>query len=378
MLDEIKFNTRGDGVARDFRYFAVGGVNESWKDKYKKAFFNAENNFHLFVDIENGEYRLYFEKIPRPWTITRGGSLTPPFVALLSAGKCGSDSAKAMFKIVTNFFFGNEKKVEELFAETIPQQYIEDNFDKCKTVEVEKEIAEKLETIVDALPDVSFPKEQILQDNKYIFDDYEKNKNAFFSELERITEENPNKGFISLVLTEKNIGKFLNKEFDHKVFDKGLCLTAGAIDGGRIEKTIKELPPPVDSVTTVVQPETDTQDNSTEEQNVDSQIESDPFATEGTTSGQNALKDFLSKNMSEPNFKILLIVMSVILLALLLMVRSCWKRSGNISDPNSLENKEQIYSPQSQDSCKKLTDTLSIKNDSTKLDTLRIKTDSTK
>ncbi len=383
MLDEIKFNTRGDGVARDFRYFAVGGVNESWKDKYKKAFFNAENNFHLFADIENDEYRLYFEKIPRPWTITRGGALTQPFVALLSVGKCGSDSAKAMFKIVTNFFFGNGKKVEELFAETIPQQYIEDNFDKCKTEEVEKEIAQKLETIVSALPDVSFPREQHLQDNKYIFDDFEKNKNVFFSELERITEANTNDSFISLVLTEKNIGKFLDKEFDHKVFDKGLCLTAGAIDGGRIEKTIKELPPvitppPYETVTTETQPQTDTQDNSNEDQNVGSQTESDPFSMEGTTSGQNALKDFLSKIMSEPNFKILLIVMSVIVLALLLMVRSCWKRSGNGSVPNSLENKEQIFSPQSQDSCKKLTDTLQIKSDSMKLDTLQIKKDSTK
>ena len=155
MLNEIKFNTRGDGVARDFRYFAVEGVNESWKDKYKTLFYDAENDKHLFVDIENDEYRLYFEKIPRPWTIRRGGSLTQPFVALLSVGKCGSDSAKAMFKIVSNFFLGNEKKVEDLFAEVIPQQYVEDNFDRCKTEEVEKEISQKLETIVAALPNVS-------------------------------------------------------------------------------------------------------------------------------------------------------------------------------------------------------------------------------
>lgn len=374
MLDEIKFNTRGDGVARDFRYFAVGGVNESWKEKYKKAFFNAENNFHLFADIENDEYRLYFEKIPRPWTITRGGALTQPFVALLSVGKCGSDSARAMFKIVTNFFFGNGKKVEELFAETIPQQYIEDNFDKCKTEEVEKEIAQKLETIVSALPDVSFPREQNLQDNKYIFDDFEKNKNAFFSELERITEANTNDSFISLVLTEKNIGKFLDKEFDHKVFNKGLCLTTGTIDGGRIEKTIKEVkvekPKPVET--------------KIEEKEKKANA---PFLSEGTTSEEKRktkVKDLekqLSKILSNPGYRKLLIISAFIILTLIVAVKSCWNHSGNNSEQKSPEQKEQQCSPQSHDSCKKSsTDTLKIKANSCKTtqDTLDIKADSLK
>ena len=82
-----------------------------------------------------------------------------------------------------------------------------------------------------------------------------------------------------------------------------------------------------------------------------------PFGKEGTTSVQNALKDFLSKITSGQNFKYLLIIMSVIILALLLMVRSCWNRFGNGSDPNSLEKKEQISFPQLQDSCKISTDT---------------------
>ena len=86
--------------------------------------------------------------IMRPWTITRSSTLTQPYVVLAASGKCGSESAKAMFKILTNFFFDKQEEVEKLFAEKITKEFVEQNFSLAKTAEVEKAISEKIEDIV--------------------------------------------------------------------------------------------------------------------------------------------------------------------------------------------------------------------------------------
>lgn len=374
MLDEIKIKTRGEGE-KDFVWFSSeSNIDKWWSDKYNQAFYKADSNINLFADIENGNYRIFFEKIMRPWQITRSSTPTYPYVVLSASGKCGSESAKAFYKILTNYFFGNKQEVESLFAEVIPKDFIEEVFYQAQKTEVETLISEKVDVIVSKLSDVEVPETKKLEDNKYIFDNFEKNKNAFFSELRRITEKSEKEEYISLVLTGKGIGKFLDNEFDCKPFTSGLCLTTSTIEGGNpIVKTIRE-------------PKSDPQssESTKEETKTDND---DSFLSVGTTTIQNApkgnntenpeteengspLSTILSRIKSDQSFRKLLIITSVIILALLFMVRSCVKKSGNGSEKNSPEQKEQPSSPQSPDSSKKsTTDTLEIKADSCKKNT---------
>jgi len=351
MTEEIKLMTRGEG-GKDFVWFSPK-IDENWRVKYSAAFFKNDSQINLFADIENGSYRIYFDKIMRPWEIVRSSIKTVPYVVLTASGKCGSDSAKAFYKILTNYFFGNNQQVEKLFAEIIPKDFIEEVYDNARTLEVEAQISEKLEAIVSNLSDIAVPETKKLEDNKYIFDNYEKNKNAFFSELKRITVLSNKKEYISLVLTGKGIGKFLDNEFDCKPFTSGLCLTTGSIDGGKpIVKTIRESKPTTQPIESVKVDKIAEKDNS--------------FFTEGTTSIQKApkgnntenpeteendspLSTILSRIKSDQSFRNLLIITSVIILALLFMVRSCVKKSGNGSEKNSPEQKEQPSSPQSPD-----------------------------
>ena len=367
MLEEIKFNTRGEGL-RDFTWFACKGVDLQWKNKYKSVFSNPEGKTNLFAEIENGNYRIFFDKIDRPWTITRGGTLTPPYIDLVAAGKCGSESAKAFYKMMVVCFLGNKQDVENLFAEIIPKDYIEEVFDNARTLEVEKQIAEKLGNIVSKLPEISVPETKMLKDNKFIFDKFEKNKNAFFSELKRITVPSDATESLSLVLTINDISEESLQEFDCKPFTSGLCLTTGSIDGGKpIVKTIRESKPTTQPIESV---------------KVDKKAEKDnSFFTEGTTSIQKAqvteheTEDFvskISKMISNPSCRKLLIVASIIILALLLAVRSCVNRSGSNSEKSSPESKEQPSSPTLPDSLKKFKDTLTTK---VKTDTCKTPTD---
>lgn len=428
MTEEIKLMTRGEG-GRDFVWFSPK-IDENWREKYSAAFFKNDSQINLFADIENGCYRIYFDKIMRPWEIVRSSIKTVPYVVLMASGKCGSDSAKAFYKILTNYFFGNNQQVEKLFAEIIPKDFIEEVYDNARTPEVEAQISEKLEAIVSNLSDIAVPETKKLEDNKYIFDNYEKNKNAFFSELKRITVLSNKKEYISLVLTGKGIGKFLDNEFDCKPFTSGMCLTTSTIEGGNpIEKAIRTIVSielsscPVKTTykqgekfvaggcviritysngTTETKAVTDDEISGFDPQKVGTQklvvtyegcttsfevTVTDPFDTVGTTTIQNApkgnntknpeteendssLSTILSRIKSDQSFRKLLIITSVIILALLFMVRSCVKKSGNGSEKNSPEQKEQPSSPQSPDSSKKsTTDTLEIKADSCKKNT---------
>lgn len=302
MLDEIIIKTRGEGD-KDFVWFTPGGVNEKWNGRYKSAFYDSNKDFHLFAEIENGNYRVYFDKIRRPWTITRGGIQSKPFVDLMAFGKCGSDSSKAVFKILSNFFFGNKDQVESLFAQFIPKEYIENVFQQAKTEEIRQQIAVKLESIVSNLSDIIITNNDSLADNVYVFDSFEAKKKTFFSELSRITLDNKSDGVISLVLTQCDITNEYLEKFEYNLFSNGLCLTTGNVENGRIEKTIKANFTKVGTSTTTNAP---TQPQPTP-----------PITTEP------ALTKTSSTIPSNPNYNVLLIILIGIILMLILVVRSC-------------------------------------------------------
>lgn len=362
MIDEIIIKTRGEGD-KDFTWFAPCPVDESWTEKYKV--FNSiysENN--LFADIENGNYRIFFSKILAPWTITRpSGAITPVHTILMASGKCGSESAKAFYKIITNIFLGNKENVVTLFAEKLPKDFIETMFaDKAeRTADGKKRVSERLESIVVELSDIEIPESHILKDNTFVFDKYEGNVDAFFSELKKITVPSDREEYISFVITDR---KF-NEKFDFSCFTSGIGLSKSSDEIVRIAKTIKELPPKVPP-----QPK--------EESKAEEKVTKQNPIVGGTAPGNNANNDTnqiaycISKIRSNPSYRKLLIVASIIILGLLVAVKSCVNRSGSNSEKCSPESKEQQYSPTSPDSLKKSKDTLIIK---VKTDTCKTPTD---
>lgn len=304
MLDEIIIRTRGEGD-KDFAWFTPDGVNAKWTNRYKSGFYDSKRDFHLFAEIENGNYRIYFDKIRRPWTIMRGGGSIPtkPFVDLMAFGKCGSDSSKAVFKILSNYFLGNKDQVESLFAQFIPKEYVENVFYQAKTEEIRQQIAVKLESIVSNLSNITIPNNDSLKDNVYVFDSFETNKKTFFAELSKITIDNTLEEKVSLVLTQCDITNEYLEKFEYEIFSKGLCLTTGCVENGRIEKTIKANFPTVGPTTII---------------NAPTQPQPTPPITTDHPSTEPP-----SNNFSNPNYKMLLIILIGIILMLIIVARGC-------------------------------------------------------
>jgi len=437
MLDEIKYKTRK--FSEDYVWFSTNNVNESWKKGYKALFFNADSSVNLFAEIENDSYRIFFDKIDSKRQDVQHRNL---YCVLLSEGKRGSDSSKAMFCLLSNYFLGGKRnEIQNLFDEHFSAEFIDSIYERNRDSEVEAQIHEHFYAIVEQLQDVDFQHEYATNDNSYIFTTYDSEVNAFFTELEFITNNKPIEGIVSLVMTGNSVELKYLKEFDYSRFSRGLCLSMSNVEGGRIEKTIKTVVSieisSLPTKTTYTQGERFVADGcviritysngTTETKNVtDDEISgfdtqkvgaqkitvtyegcttsfevtvNAPFDTVGTTTIQNApkgnntknpeteendspLSTILSRIKSDQSFRKLLIITSVIILALLFMVRSCVKKSGNGSEKNSPEQKEQPSSPQSPDSSKKsTTDTLKIKVDSCKEFTkvsLGIKADSCK
>lgn len=430
MLDEIKYKTRK--FSEDYIWFSSNNVNESWKVGYKALFFKADSSVNLFAEIEGDSYRIFFDKIDSKRQDVQHRNL---YCVLLSEGKRGSDSAKAMFRLLSNYFIGGKRnEIQNLFDEHFTAEFIDSIYERNRDSEVEAQIHEHLNAIVEQLHDVEFQHEVATKDNSYIFTTYESKANAFFTELELITNNEQIEGIVSLVMTGNSVETEYLKEFDYSKFSRGLCLSMTTVEGDRIEKKIKFVksivlssPPAKISYTqgekfvadgcaikinysngtTETKPVTDDEISGFDTQKVGTQkltvtyegcttsfevTVKPPFTTVGTTTIQNAPNgktegktmetDWISKILSNPGYRRLLILSAAIILTLIVAVKSCWNRSGKNSEDKSPEQKEQQCSPQSHDSCKKSsTDTLKIKADSCKKptqDTLDIKADSLK
>ena len=235
MLDEIKYKTRK--FSEDYVWFSTNNVNESWKEGYKALFFKADSSVNLFAEIEGDSYRIFFDKIDSKRQDVQHRNL---YCVLLSEGKRGSDSAKAMFRLLSNYFIGGKRnEIQNLFDEHFTAEFIDSIYERNRDSEVEAQIHEHFNAIVEQLQDVEFQHEVATKDNSYIFTTYESKANAFFTELELITNNEQIEGIVSLVMTGNSVETEYLKEFDYSKFSRGLCLSMTTVEGDRIEKKIK-------------------------------------------------------------------------------------------------------------------------------------------
>lgn len=417
MLDEIKYKTRK--FSEDYVWFSKHNVNESWKEGYKALFFKADSSVNLFAEIEGDSYRIFFDKIDSKRQDVQHRNL---YCVLLSEGKRGSDSSKAMFRLLSNYFIGGKRnEIQTLFDEHFTAEFIDSIYERNRDSEVETQIHEHFNAIVEQLQDVEFQHEVATKDNSYIFTTYESKANAFFTELELITNNEQIEGIVSLVMTGNSVETEYLKEFDYSKFSRGLCLSMTTVEGDRIEKTIKFVKsivlssPPIkisytqgerlvadgcaiqiiysNGSTTEPKPVTDDEISGFDSQKVGTQkltvtyegcttsfevTVKPPFSTVGTPTIQNApnpdetetenvISRVLSRMKSEPSFWKYIIITSCIILMLILAVKSCVTNSGSDSTKENGSKQELQYSTKPTDSSKEsMTDTLRIKTDSCK------------
>lgn len=337
MLDEIKYKTRK--FSEDYIWFSTNNVNESWKDGYKALFFKADSSVNLFAEIENDSYRIFFDKIGSKRQDVQHRNL---YCVLLSEGKRGSDSAKAMFRLLSNYLIGGKRnEIQNLFDEYFTAEFIDSVYEKNRDSEVEAQIHEHFNAIVEQLQDVDFQHEVATKNNSYIFTTYDSKANAFFTELEFITNSEPIKGIVSLVMTGNSVENKYLKEFDYSKFSRGLCLSMTTVEGEIIEKIIKELPPE-----TKPEKQPDEQTKTVDPMKTDGTSDDNSPRTEGTTSIQNASEepketDLIEKikNLvsSSPLSKLLPILSIILILTLIIVVRSCSKNDSSVQQKNDTE-----------------------------------------
>ena len=333
MLDEIKISTRE--VIEDYIWFSSDRVDEEWRNKYKGAFFNPSKDVNFFVEITNNEYRFFFDKINSDRKDKEGRTI---YSVLMACGQRGSESSNAVFKLFKHYFLRGGEIVRQLFNREFTEKFIETVYDKAQTVEVENKMHEKLAIIISELEDVEFKREDIAKDNSYFFTDLKTGKNGFLTLLELITKTETVNGIVSLVMTSKPITEERLQGFDHTIFSRGLCLTTGTVEGGRIEKTIKELPPENEP-----EPQPEPQPTSVDPKSTDDTSDDNSPQKEGTTSTQNAdgkqketdliekIKNLVS---SSPLSKLLPILSIILILTLIIVVRSCSKNDSSVQQKN--------------------------------------------
>lgn len=317
-LNEIRFKTRK--FTEDYIWFGKGGVDQSWMDSYKRIFFKTDNDIQIFAELEDDNYRLYFDKIVTNNRIDKDDRTI--YYVLIANGKRGSESSKLMYKIVQNYLCGKKEKLSAIFDEVFSMDYITSVYDTAKTEEVGTEINQKLQEVAEKLESLesSFIGNSI-EDNKYLFDNFDNGKELFLSEISKITStDNLGEGISSLVLTQQPIKEERLVEFDYTKFAKGLCVSLNEMSRNLpLVKTIKEEPIP--------EPEIQVEPKS-QEKPTEPQTDSEPSkkAEDEKASQQDNL--VVQEPMLEIKNKGGLVVFLIILVILfVVLVRSCGQKS---------------------------------------------------
>lgn len=314
-LNEIRFKTRK--FTEDYIWFGKGGVDQSWMDSYKRIFFKTDNDIQIFAELEGDNYRLYFDKIVANNRIDKDNRTI--YYVLIANGKRGSESSKLMYKIVQNYLCGKKENLSAIFDEVFSMDYITSVYDNAKKEEVGTEINQKLQEVAEKLESLesSFI-ENSIEENKYLFDNFDNGKELFLSEISKITStDNLGEGITSLVLTQQPIKEERLVEFDYTKFAKGLCVSLNEMSSNLpLVKTIKEEPIP--------EPEIQVEPEIQEEQpETDSEL-SKKAEDEKASQQDNLVQEPMLAIKNKGGLVVFLIILVILIVVL---VRSCGQKS---------------------------------------------------
>ena len=149
MTENIKITTRSYSL--DYDTFNVDKFG-SWWENYKD-FYNDYSD-GIYVEIEDGEWRIFFDKInsDRKDNVGEGRQI---YFALEGSGKIGNDDFQSFLKLIFFVLTKDRKKsqLSKLFNREFSAEFINMLDNKRHTVETDKAVKQKLDNIFTELPD---------------------------------------------------------------------------------------------------------------------------------------------------------------------------------------------------------------------------------
>lgn len=148
MTENIKITTRSYSL--DYDTFNVDKFGSWWENF--KDFYNDYSD-GIYVEIEDGKWRIFFDKInsDRKDNVGEGRQI---YFALEGSGKIGNDDFHSFLKLVFFVMTKDRKKIalSKLFNREFPAEFINPLDNKRHTKETDKAVKQKLDNIFDELP----------------------------------------------------------------------------------------------------------------------------------------------------------------------------------------------------------------------------------
>ncbi len=149
MTENIKIMTRSFNL--DYDTFNVEQFG-TWWEKYKVFFYNDYSN-GIYIEIEDGEWRIFFDKIysNRTDNVGEGRQI---YFSLEGSGKVGNDDYKSFLKLITFALTKgiNGVEISRLFNLRFTADYINSLDKQRHTEETDRAVKEKLDKIFAELP----------------------------------------------------------------------------------------------------------------------------------------------------------------------------------------------------------------------------------
>lgn len=149
MTENIKIKTRSFNL--DYDTFNVEQFG-TWWEKYKDFFYNDYSN-GIYIEIEDGEWRIFFDKIYSNRTDNVGDGRQIYFT-LEGCGKVGNDDYKSFLKLINYALTKdtNGGNLSRLFNLRFTADYINSLDKQRHTEETDRAVKEKLDKIFAELP----------------------------------------------------------------------------------------------------------------------------------------------------------------------------------------------------------------------------------
>ena len=158
MTENIKIKTRSFNL--DYDTFNVEQFG-TWWEKYKVFFYNDYSN-GIYIEIEDGEWRIFFDKINSNRTDSVGDGRQIYF-SLEGSGKVGNDDYKSFINLITFALTKGKNGVEisRLFNLRFTADFINSLDKQRHTVETDKVVKEKLDKIFAELPNLQITENSV-------------------------------------------------------------------------------------------------------------------------------------------------------------------------------------------------------------------------
>ena len=244
MTENIKITTRSYSL--DYDTFNVDKFGSWWENF--KDFYNDYSD-GIYVEIEDGKWRIFFDKInsDRKDNVGEGRQI---YFALEGSGKIGNDDFHSFLKLIFFVMTKDRKKItlSKLFNREFPAEFINPLDNKRHTEETDKAVKQKLDKIFEELPkydDTVKSSQQLSSGAVFVKKFNEASCKEFLSQLLSVGTK---AGKTILVYTDSYADEdTVNKMVAQTMPERGFILTSQEEQefDGKVSIPVKKVPEPV-------------------------------------------------------------------------------------------------------------------------------------